>query len=145
PREQKSPQSTTLVGEPPVNRHPRRHEAGTRLADPGPILTMISTLVRAVRPIVRVVGLMAAAAGRIAWLLVRGRIHDAAEETRLILIVAHDDCATLLALVQRALGRHRRLRGRELDRILIVKLDRIGDMVNTTPVFDALRARFPHA
>ena len=30
-------------------------------------------------------------------------------------------------------------------RILIVKLDRVGDMVNTTPVFDFLRARYPDA
>ncbi len=35
--------------------------------------------------------------------------------------------------------------GPGVDRILIVKLDRIGDMVTTTPVFDALRARFPQA
>jgi heptosyltransferase-2/heptosyltransferase-3 len=30
-------------------------------------------------------------------------------------------------------------------RILIVKLDRVGDMVNTTPVFDFLRSRYPDA
>jgi ADP-heptose:LPS heptosyltransferase len=34
---------------------------------------------------------------------------------------------------------------RDLDRILIVKLDRIGDMVTTTPVFDALRELYPEA
>jgi ADP-heptose:LPS heptosyltransferase len=33
----------------------------------------------------------------------------------------------------------------DIDRILIVKLDRIGDMVTTTPVFDALRDLFPTA
>jgi ADP-heptose:LPS heptosyltransferase len=32
-----------------------------------------------------------------------------------------------------------------LDRILIVKLDRIGDMVNTTPVFDFLKKLYPEA
>jgi ADP-heptose:LPS heptosyltransferase len=32
-----------------------------------------------------------------------------------------------------------------VDRILIVKLDRIGDMVNTTPVLEALRHGFPGA
>jgi ADP-heptose:LPS heptosyltransferase len=32
-----------------------------------------------------------------------------------------------------------------VDRILIIKLDRIGDMVNTIPVFEALRHSFPRA
>jgi ADP-heptose:LPS heptosyltransferase len=59
-------------------------------------------------------------------------------------IAVHNDILQGIAALQRVVP-FWRVPGPELDRILIVKLDRIGDMVTTTPVFDALRARFPNA
>jgi len=59
-------------------------------------------------------------------------------------VTLHDDLLLLIAAVQRRLPFWPKP-GRQTRRILIVKLDRIGDMVATTPVFDALRDRFPDA
>jgi len=69
------------------------------------------------------------------------RSDEAAEHVRFAFQALHDDLAALAAM------RHQGVlpSQRDVDRILIVKLDRVGDMVNTTPVFDALRERYPKA
>src|SRR5439155_10565980 len=90
-------------------------------------------------------------AARLAWLVLstgslavrlflQGQTTDAAEHVRMVGMILHDDLVTLVAALQRIVVRpiadpH------AVDRILIVKLDRIGDMVNATPTFDALRER----
>jgi ADP-heptose:LPS heptosyltransferase len=75
----------------------------------------------------------------VAWLRRDGSAED---HLRTAAIALHDDLLQLLAAGQRRFGPRP---GSDIDRILIVKLDRIGDMVNTTPVFDALKALFPRA
>jgi ADP-heptose:LPS heptosyltransferase len=66
----------------------------------------------------------------------------AANHVRFALLALHDDLATLAALLKNT----GRLPPAEMiDRILIVKLDRVGDMVNTTPVFDFLHKLYPGA
>jgi heptosyltransferase-3 len=54
----------------------------------------------------------------------------------------HDDLVQIIVALQRVVLRSKRLPAK-VDRILIVKLDRIGDMVNVGPVLDALLSRFP--
>src|SRR5205807_2337582 len=61
----------------------------------------------------------------------RGYLHLAADAT-------HLDLAHAAMTLSRLLPFRPRLDS-DVDRILIVKLDRIGDMVNTTPVFDILK------
>lgn len=71
-----------------------------------------------------------------------GRGSQGGEHVRFALQAIHDDLATLAAT------RHQSAplpSSSEVARILIVKLDRVGDMVNTTPVFDLLRERYPDA
>lgn len=95
------------------------------------------------------------AAGKLAWLviagcaqilaaLVRGNTNSAAAHTREVAGILHEDLIKLVVAVQKVLPLWSR-NAEAVDRILIVKLDRIGDMVNTTPVFDALRHAFPRA
>jgi ADP-heptose:LPS heptosyltransferase len=76
--------------------------------------------------------------------LLRGRWARAADHARELAGFVHEDLVKALVAVQRLLPLWR-TPGGAIDRILIVKLDRIGDMVNTTPVFDALRAAYPRA
>ena len=71
-----------------------------------------------------------------------GKGEEGTELIRLALQGLHDDVATIIA------SRYRDappLLPNEVARILIVKLDRLGDMVNTTPVFEFLRHRYPLA
>ena len=76
--------------------------------------------------------------------LVRGDLPTARVRLCSMLIFIHDDLVQCIVALQRMiLGSHRV--PATVDRILIVKLDRIGDMVNTTPVLNALRKRFPGA
>jgi len=56
----------------------------------------------------------------------------------------HEDLLQLVVALQRRLSIGGTLDA-GIDRILIVKLDRIGDMVTTTPVFDVLHELFPQA
>lgn len=65
----------------------------------------------------------------------------AVDLVRRSLQAVHDDILTVL-VARAAPGLPER---DKVGRILIVKLDRIGDMVNTMPVFDVLRARYPAA
>lgn len=76
--------------------------------------------------------------------LLSGDAEAAAEHARSLVISIHEDLLSLLVVVQRRLPWVRKSTER-INRILIVKLDRIGDMVNTTPVFDALRRLYPSA
>jgi ADP-heptose:LPS heptosyltransferase len=76
--------------------------------------------------------------------LLRGDITAAGGRTRLLAVSVQDDLVSIIVAVQRLLPLWR-LPRRDVDRILIVKLDRLGDMVTTTPVFDALRTLFPRA
>src|SRR5439155_26277039 len=62
---------------------------------------------------------------------------------RLLAEAIHEDLLQLLIAGPRFCLRT--VPGSHVRRILLVKLDRIVDMVNTTPVFDALRALFPGA
>ncbi len=49
-----------------------------------------------------------------------------------------------LALCRPLFGRRKELRGNP-GRLLVIRWDRIGDMVLSTPVFEALKQRFPNA
>jgi heptosyltransferase II len=97
-----------------------------------------------VRAVCKLVVLLLRDAGRITRALVCGDWHRAAEEARHLAVFLHDDLVKGVVAVQQLVPLWRRPRP-DVDRILVVKLDRIGDMVNTVPVLDALRARFPKA
>jgi heptosyltransferase-2/heptosyltransferase-3 len=79
----------------------------------------------------------------IASCLLRGRGARAMDHARALCVALHDDFLKGIVAVGRLW--HRKPPRPTVDRILIVKLDRIGDMVLTTPVFDALRDAFPAA
>jgi ADP-heptose:LPS heptosyltransferase len=68
----------------------------------------------------------------------------ASDHTKKLLTYMHDEVLAILVALQRRLG-FCPVPSNDLDRILIIKLDRIGDMVNATPVFDALHSLFPKA
>ncbi|HJT34363.1 MAG TPA: glycosyltransferase family 9 protein [Pirellulales bacterium] len=63
---------------------------------------------------------------------------------RSLLLAWLDDISQTLVRLQSATG-WRRLTGRRIDHILVIKLDRIGDMVTTLPAFDALLEKYPGA
>lgn len=91
---------------------------------------------------------LASIVGRYLWSALRsaarGNVRAAHDDLRAVGIFLHDDLAQLIVAVQRKLLGPNQL-PRRMDRILIVKLDRIGDMVNVGPVLDALRRGFPGA
>jgi hypothetical protein len=68
----------------------------------------------------------------------------ATAQTRLLLLAIHDDLLKAVVALQKRLWRWE-TPIECIDRVLIIKLDRIGDMVNTTPAFDALQHYLPHA
>jgi ADP-heptose:LPS heptosyltransferase len=76
--------------------------------------------------------------------LSRGDTRTALEHLRAASIFLHDDLVRLAVALQRRLPGACRLPSK-VDRILVVKLDRIGDMVFIGPVLDALREGFPGA
>jgi len=76
--------------------------------------------------------------------LVRAQWARAADHSRELACFVHEDLVKGLVAVQGLLP-FWSMPGKDLDSILIVKLDRIGDMVNTTPVFDAFQAAYPRA
>lgn len=80
--------------------------------------------------------------GRAASSAVKGDRKAAADYIRALAIFVHDDLVSFIIKFRRP-ATFDGTNGP--DRILVIKLDRIGDMVNTTPVFDALRTRFPSA
>ena len=81
---------------------------------------------------------------RVAFAVSKTNFRVAAEETRILAILVHDDLVQILAAFQNAFP-FWPVPHNSVDKILIVKLDRVGDMVNTTPVFDAIRAICPRA
>lgn len=97
-----------------------------------------------VRSIVKSVWLIVAQTARAAWALARGDAEAAGGHLRFLYLNLHEDVLKALVAVQRRLPLWR-VPVPDIDRILIVKLDRIGDMVTTTPALDALRDRFPLA
>jgi ADP-heptose:LPS heptosyltransferase len=96
------------------------------------------------RSLIKLFGLVIAESLRIVGAVVRGDFPSAAEHARVLAMVVHEDAAQIVVALQQTLPFWRAPRG-DVDRILVVKLDRIGDMVNTTPVFDALHEAFPKA
>ena len=80
--------------------------------------------------------------GLAAYCMLRGKRDDSREHIRFALQGLHEDLASFAG---------RRVHGKPLppppmiSKILVVKLDRVGDMVNTTPVFDFLRQKYPDA
>jgi ADP-heptose:LPS heptosyltransferase len=95
------------------------------------------------------------AGGKLAWLVVagcaqalaallRGNTSRAAIHVREVAGVLHEDLTKAVVAVQKILPLWP-TDAETVERILVVKLDRIGDMVNTTPIFDALRDTFPRA
>jgi ADP-heptose:LPS heptosyltransferase len=79
-----------------------------------------------------------------AYALLRADFPLAGIHFRILATSIHEDLLQIVVALQRRLPLWR-LPSRDIERILIVKLDRIGDMVTTTPVFDALHALFPRA
>ena len=74
--------------------------------------------------------------------LLMGRRDEGRDHARFALQALHEDLAAFAGL------RHSGSplpAPQQTHRILIVKLDRIGDMVNTTPVFDIIKQRYPNA
>ncbi len=99
---------------------------------------------KAVRSVLKFAWLVVKHAALAAAALARGRPARAAEYARFLGHVVLEDAVKAVVLAQRLLPLWRRPTP-GTERILIVKLDRIGDMVNTTPVFDALNEHFPKA
>ena len=71
-----------------------------------------------------------------------GKPLEGRNHIRLALQIVHEDC---LAVISAFSGSVPTAASSESIRILIVKLDRVGDMVNTTPVFQILKDKFPCA
>src|SRR5438132_1156627 len=99
---------------------------------------------RGIRSFLKLCWLVFREIGLTAYALLRGEFPLAGIHFRILAASIHEDLLQLLAALQRRLP-FWRLPDARIDRILIVKLDRIGDMVTTTPVFDALHALFPQA
>jgi ADP-heptose:LPS heptosyltransferase len=101
-------------------------------------------LVRACNSVVKLLVLLVR--GTFLWLaaLIRGDRQKAGFHARQVSEVLHEDLVKIILAVQRLLPLWRRPAA-TIDRILIIKLDRIGDMVNTTPVFDVLHEAYPRA
>lgn len=90
---------------------------------------------------------------KLVWVLIReggfalqclatGKFNDARDHIRVALQVLHEDCS---AFAGKMAANARCVESSDPPRIMIIKLDRVGDMVNTTPVFDILRKKFPEA
>lgn len=79
------------------------------------------------------------------WCLLRGDRRGSAEHVRAAMLYVHNDLLQVVVALQGRLPFWKAPERASVDRVLIVKLDRIGDMVTTMPVFDALRRLFPEA
>ena len=97
---------------------------------------------RLARSFVRLIKLVVQELGIATVKLLRGHHLEARAHSRAALQILHEDLASIATLC--CVARQNKARD-ESPRILIIKLDRVGDMVNTTPVFDVLRSRFPNA
>jgi ADP-heptose:LPS heptosyltransferase len=99
---------------------------------------------RAVRSLLKLCWLVMRESALTAYALLRADFRLAGIHFRILATSIHEDLLQIVVALQRRLPLWR-LPSRDIERILIVKLDRIGDMVTTTPVFDALHALFPRA
>src|SRR5438105_11242137 len=99
---------------------------------------------RGIRSLLKLCWLVLRETALTAYALLRADFPLAGIHFRILATSIHEDLLQFLAALQRRLP-FLRLPDPRIDRILIVKLDRIGDMVTTTPVFDALRELFPRA
>lgn len=99
---------------------------------------------KALRSLFRICWIVLRELAQAALSLLRGDTASAAGHVRVLALSTHEDLLNTIVAVQRRLPFWRQP-APDLDRILIVKLDRIGDMVTTTPVFAALRELFPNA
>lgn len=104
----------------------------------------MSGLRRVVFGILKLQWLLLRDCGLILVSLAKWDLQSAGERVRMVTETLHEDLVKGIVGLQRLLRFRRRI-PETVDRILIVKLDRIGDMVNTTPVFDVLRERYPGA
>jgi lipopolysaccharide heptosyltransferase II len=109
---------------------------------PERFMTMTAKVRRLWRSICGLVQALARELGAAAACALTGRPGESAEHVRFALLALHDDLATLAAARWYGVALPSSDR---VDKILIVKLDRIGDMVNTTPMFELLSKRYPGA
>jgi ADP-heptose:LPS heptosyltransferase len=103
---------------------------------------MMRSLVAAIRSLLKLLGIVVREAAGAAKACLRGDLVRARAHVFRLSDAVHLDLAQAMRAVN---GRLYPTLDADIDRILIIKLDRIGDMVNTTPVFDVLRERFPNA
>jgi ADP-heptose:LPS heptosyltransferase len=99
---------------------------------------------RAVRSLLKLCWLVIRESALTAYALLRADFQLAGIHFRILATSIHEDLLQLLMALQGHLP-FWHFPNRDIERILIVKLDRIGDMVTTTPAFDALHALFPRA
>lgn len=105
---------------------------------------MVHSLIKASCSLAKSVWVLLVQTTKIATAVVKGDFADARGHARILYLSLHEDCLKTSVAIQNRLPLWRKP-GRDIDRILIVKLDRIGDMVTTTPVFDTLHELFPKA
>lgn len=104
----------------------------------------MSRLIQPLRSLGNLLRLTAAHAGRAIAAACRRDWEAAGMHVRSLTLAWLDDVSQTLVRLQ-SLSGWSRLESRRVDRILVVKLDRIGDMVTTLPAFDALLAKYPGA
>jgi len=97
---------------------------------------------RAIRSAAKLAGIVIVGMARICGALLRGDTRYAGDLTRVLMWTVQQDFLLALAAAQRLVMS---VPPRDIERVLVIKLDRIGDMVNTTPVIDALHELFPRA
>jgi ADP-heptose:LPS heptosyltransferase len=108
------------------------------------LLRFATLMLKGLRSFVKLGSMIGREAGCAIRAVLRGDCQTASAHVRALGNFLHDELLTVLVAAQK----HLRLwpaPGRDIDRILVIKLDRIGDMVLTTPVFDALHAQYPRA
>ncbi len=105
---------------------------------------MIRWILNPIRSLMNLLWIVVRETTRATGALLRGDLQVAGEHARVLYLSAHADLLKGVVTLQRVLPLWRKT-GPNIDRILIVKLDRIGDMVVGTAVLDALRELYPKA
>jgi heptosyltransferase-2/heptosyltransferase-3 len=105
---------------------------------------MLRALLSPFRSLANSVGILIRQLAKITSASLRGDWEGAGGHARILYLSTHEDLLKALVALQRRLPFWRKP-AHDIDRILIVKLDRIGDMVTTMPVLDALNELFPRA
>src|SRR5579884_3995092 len=103
---------------------------------------MIRSVTKLMGSLLNLLGIFVRELAQVTAALLKRDWHVAGEHARSLYLSTHEDVLNAVVALQRRLPLWREPR-RDIDRILIVKLDRIGDMVTTTPVLDALRELYP--